>query len=86
MQWLNLLLGEKVTIDEELTVSVVSRFTSSSLHQSPNRCIFTERKLRLRGGGGGGGGGGKSRFVPPPPPPLLMTNNRLPGQHQRGER
>ena len=71
MQWLNLLLGEKVTIDEELTVSVVSRFTSSSLHQSPNRCIFTERK---------------SRILPSPPPPLLMTNNRLPGQHQRGER
>ena len=47
MQWLNLLLGEKVTIDEELTVSVVSRFTSISLHQSPNRCIFTERKSRI---------------------------------------
>ena len=32
MQCLNLLLGEKVTIDEDLTFSVDSRFNSISLH------------------------------------------------------
>ena len=60
-----------MTIDEELTASVVSRFTSISLHV-PEPLHFYGAEV--------------TDSPLPPPPPVLMTNNRLPGQHQRGER
>ena len=55
-----------MTIDEELTVSFVSRFTSISLH-APEPLHY------LRSGSHG--------FSPPPPTPTpLTTHTRLPGQ------
>ena len=55
-----------MTIDEELTVSFVSRFTSISLH-APEPLHY------LRSGSHG--------FSPPPPAPTpLTTHTRLPGQ------
>ena len=54
-----------MTIDEELTVSFVSRFTSISLH-APEPLHY------LRSGSHG--------FSPPPTPTPLTTHTRLPGQ------
>ena len=56
-----------MTIDEELTVSFVSRFTSISLH-APEPLHY------LRSGSHG------FSLPPPPTPTPLTTHTRLPGQ------